>query len=48
MASTPKVDQYVGVSMMINPVTQTDEIAVNSAVTNATEAPLSVVDGEHQ
>jgi hypothetical protein len=45
MDSSPKVDQYVGVSTMINPVTHTDETVVNSAVTNPAEAPLSVATG---
>ena len=40
-----EADQYVGVSTMISPVTHTAETAVNSAVTNAAEAPLSVATG---
>jgi hypothetical protein len=40
MLACPNPDQYVGVSTTVNPVTQTAEVAVNSAVRKGAEAPL--------
>ena len=45
ITTSPKVDQYVGVSTTMSPVTQIDEVEVKIAVRNDALSPLSVANG---
>ncbi len=45
MTTWPKPDQYVAVSTVTSPVTQTADTAVNSASTNGARWPLAVATG---